>query len=114
MKKIVLYSLFTFFLSCGDSAEGSISIPDNILPKEKIAQVITDIHIAEAEISLNAIPDSSLKRPVYLETIFEKHQITKQQYEESLVFYIDHPAILNKIYEQVLNDMSKMQAEMSK
>lgn len=114
MKKIIFYLLFTFFISCGEKAEKSISIPTHILSKEKIAQVITDIHIAEAESTLNAISDSTFKRSVYFEEIFEKHQITKQQYEESLAFYISHPEVFNKIYEQVLSDLSKMQAEMSK
>lgn len=114
MKKIAFYLLFVFFLCCGDPAEENVFIPENILPKEKIAQVITDIHIAEAEINLLAISDSTLKRSIYFKQIFDKHQITKQQYEESLAFYIDHPETLNKIYEQVLNDLSKMQAEMSK
>lgn len=114
MKKILFYSLFAFFLSCKDQEEKSISIPDHVLPKEKMVQVITDIHIAEAEINLNAIPDSAFKKSIYFEEIFKEHQITKRQYEESLAFYIDHPEILNKIYEQVLNDLSKIQAEMSK
>ena len=114
MRKIVFYLLFIFFLCCGDPAEENVVIPENILPREKIAQIITDIHVAEAEINLLAISDSTLKRPIYFKEIFNKHQITQQQYEESLAFYIDHPKILNKIYEQVLNDLSKMQAEMSK
>ena len=99
---------------CGNNEEKKVSIPDNILPREKMAQVITDIHIAEAEMNLHSLPDSTSKTPISFRKIFEKDSITKQQYEESLTFYIDHPELLDKVYEEVLNEMSKMQGQAEK
>lgn len=97
------------FVSCGEE-ETAVPIPDNILSKEKMAQVITDIHIAEAEANLKTLPDSTSKQPIGFQPIFEADSITKEQYEESLSFYIEHPKLLNEVYEDVLNELSKRQA----
>ena len=103
----IVYCLFVF--SCGEKGKED-SIPSNILPKEKMAQIIGDIHLAEAQVNLRAKPDTTLKNKLSFQKIFEKDSITKQQYEESLAFYIDHPELLDKVYEETLNELSKMQA----
>jgi hypothetical protein len=100
-------------LSCGEK-EKQTTIPANILPKEKMAQVITDIHIAEAEAGIHALPDSTSKGLISFQKVFEKDTITKRQYEESLTFYIDHPQLLDTVYTQVLNELSKMQGAVAK
>ncbi len=74
-----------------------------------MSQVVTDIHLAEAQANLTAKPDTTKEEPSF-QKIFEKDSITKQQYEESLSFYIDHPELLEKVYQQSLNELSKMQS----
>ena len=105
---MLIFALSIFLLACGEEQK-QVAIPDNILPKEKMSQIIADIHIAEAEANLRTLPDSSSKETISFQKIFEKDSITKQQYEESLSFYIDNPELLNEVYEEVLNDLSKMQ-----
>ena len=95
-------------ISCGDKSK-SVAIPPNVLSREKMAAVLTDIHMAEAEANLRTLPDSSSKETISFQKIFEKDSISKQQYKESLTFYINHPELLNDVYEEVLNELSKMQ-----
>ena len=59
------------FFSCGQDVK-QVVIPDHILPKEKMAEVITDIHIAEAETNLRIQPDSALTEKSRFQKIFEK------------------------------------------
>ena len=96
--------------SCGQDKEQT-TIPPNILPKDKMVQVITEVHIAEARVHIKTLPDSTSTEAIGFQKIFEKESITRQQYEESLSFYIDHPVLLDSIYVQVLNELSKMQGE---
>ena len=74
------YTLCLVFIlsSCGQD-EKPVVIPDNILPKEKMAQVITDIHIAEAENDLYTLPDSTSIEKLSFQKIFDKNKITKVQ-----------------------------------
>lgn len=100
------------FFSCGHK-DKSVAIPTNILSKEKMARVITDVHLADAETNFHLLPDSTKKKPINFQKVFEKDTITKQQYEESLSFYMDHPELLNAVYEDVVNELSKMQSKAS-
>jgi len=43
--------------------------------------------------------------------IFKKHNITKKQYQDSFAYYTQHLDSLDKIYQLVLIDLSKLQAE---
>lgn len=99
---------FLLLISCREKSK-NILIPGNIIPKEKMARVITHIHIAEAEAKLHSPADSTKRDSINFKKIFIKDTITKQQYEESLTFYIDHPELLNQVYEQVVNELTKMQ-----
>ena len=95
--------------SCGSTEEKKVVIPGVVLSKEKMAEVIADIHLAEAEANLHPIADTTSVKSGF-QKIFEKSKITKEQYEKSLSFYIDHPELLNEVYGKVLNELSKMQA----
>ena len=97
------------FFSCGENK--TVSIPPNVLSKEKMTEVITDIHLAEAEASIRTFPDSTSKEKLSFQKIFQNHSITKNQYDESLQFYMEHPEILDTVYDNVLNELSKMQGE---
>ena len=122
MKRFYFLPITVYFLlvfSCGQKQ--ATAIPSDVLPKEKMAQVMTDIHIAEAEKDLSGPPDLPApqaspvsKATINFQKIFEKHKITKEQYDKSLNFYIEHPELLDKVYEDVLNELSKMQGEAGK
>lgn len=114
MKNACLVFIFSFlFFSCGEK-KTNVNIPDSVLAKEKMSAVITDIHLAEAEAHLHAFPDTVSKEKISFQKIFEKHGITRKQYEESISFYMEHPELLDKVYEQTLNELSRMQGEAAK
>lgn len=116
MKRIhclLLTACCLLLVSCEEKEE-TVVIPANVLSKERMTKLITDIHIAEAEVNAGTLPDSTSKVPISFQKIFDKDSVTKQQYEESLTFYLEHPVLLDSIYTQVLNDMSKMQGAAAK
>ena len=79
-----------------------------------MARILIDIHLAEAEASLKSFPDTTKKEKVRFQKIFEKDSVTNQQYQESLMFYMNRPGLLDKVYEEVINGLSKMQGEAAK
>lgn len=112
MKKIIVAFLYcAVMISCGDEPQNIL--PDNVLPAEKMAAVLVDIHLVEAHMSRNAFhPDKiAVEPPAPNIDVLKKNEITRQQYDTSFNYYTQHPKQLVKIYELVLNDFSKMQAE---
>ncbi len=111
MKKIVVL-LFIISASFGCSGDAEISIPENVLPKEKMAAVMLDIHLTEASMNLSLNPQTiNINHSDIKVDILKKHQLEKKQFDESFAFYTQNPALLNEVYQIVLDDLSKMQAQ---
>jgi hypothetical protein len=43
--------------------------------------------------------------------VMKKNNITKKQFDDSFEFYSRNPVLLTEVYQLVLNNLSKMQAE---
>ena len=114
MKKAVYLFVFIFLVAC--SEEESVEIPSTILPKEKMAAVLVDIHLIEATMNLNVMSIENAGAPANAAVsidVLKKHNITKSQYDTSFLFYTQHPDMLSKIYENVIIELSKLQARVS-
>ena len=111
MHKITLIFACILFFSCADKKV--IVIPETIFQKQKMAEVMLDLHIMEATMGLNiSNPDKvSVGNPIPNFDLLKKNNISKKQYEDSFYFYSQHPDLLNEVYQIVLNDLSKMQAQ---
>ena len=110
MRKIKILFIVVLLFSCGKKRE--VEIPDNILSKEKMIAVLVDAHILEASMNLSLTPSKvAADTNVNRYNILKHNNISKIQYEESFKFYIDHPDLLNELYEGVLIELSKKQAE---
>lgn len=109
MKCLFFLLLILLLISCRQN-ERVVPVSPLVLGKEKMIAVLVDIHIAESAVKLKA--DSGHVEKSF-HKILSKHSVTKEQYEESLKFYVDNPEILNEIYENVLNEISRMQGEAS-
>lgn len=110
MNKLSLF-LLLFFISCG----GKESIPDSVLPIDKMVKVQVGIHLLEAEQGQRTIDQNVMGVDTFsFETIFVKEKITKAQYDSSMIFYTAHPKLLDEVYDNVINELNKMQAEEKK
>jgi hypothetical protein len=102
-------SLF-FLISCKQNKPDEI--PENILAKDKMILVLTDMHILESAINLNLVSANfTANDSVMFYNVFENNHTSKKQYEESLNFYKSHPKLLNELYDSVLVLLSRKQAE---
>lgn len=111
MKKIILsLFLFTILMSC-TSEEKSISIPETTLSKEKMVGIMLDIHISEATMNMTPINRNASDSPLPGIDVLKKNNISKEEFDESFIFYTKHPVLLNEIYDEVMDSLSKMQAE---
>ena len=114
-KKLFYLFICLLFMACSGSLE--IKIPDNVLSKDKMTQVMMDIHLMEASINLSGgnpkkIDLAGSNVPLNID-VLKKNNITKKQFDDSFSFYTHNPELLSEIYQNVLNELSKMQAEVS-
>jgi hypothetical protein len=107
--KHLFYPIILLLLlgSCETSVIRS-PVPKHLLSETQLAGVLADIHIAEANIQLANSEDDSIKQTYvnYYNAVFENHHITREEFIQSMNYYIKNPELLQKIYEEVTEILS--------
>lgn len=73
-----------------------VEVPDGVMPPDKMENVIYDYHLAQA-ITMEYMP-ASYEKKLHINYVFDKHGITKEQFDSSLVWYTRYPRRMVKIY----------------
>ena len=98
-----------FLTACSGKKPG---IPPAVISPEKMVDILTDVHIAQAAVSTHN-PGDTLRYTVsdYMPAIFKNHGTTQQQFDSSLKYYSSNPALLDSIYKEVLEVLSRKEGE---
>ncbi len=77
--------------------------------------ILVDIYKANGVMSMNYSfkLDYTLDSSLLYGWVMDKHNITKAQFDSSLVYYTKKTDALNKIYDKVITQLSKMQDNLS-
>ena len=107
--------IFVSFLLFACSSK-EVSIPDDVIKKEKMIGLITDLKILEGAVQKRVIKQKTQQEIVSEQTlaIFKKHGITEEKFNRSFEFYQSEPDLMHGIYEKVLERLSEQQAEAKK
>ena len=90
--------------------------------------VLADVHMLEATISIRnpgprvpinfgkdpsivPVTESNGKAALPYYDIFKKYELSREQYEKTMVWYTANPKELNEIYDKVLVELTKRQVE---
>ena len=80
--------------------------PDGVLSPGKMENVLYDYHLANAVASDLSYNDR-YEKILYYNYVFEKHEITEQEFDSSLVWYTRNPSKLQTIYKKLSNRIEK-------
>lgn len=84
--------------------------PDNLVDTDKMANILTDVHLAEARVSrlgVASIDSSNLMYKRFESRILRKHGVDTMDYEKSYVYYSSHPREMEVIYKQIVEKLEK-------
>ncbi len=96
MKKITYILILAFLFSC---AEKRPEKPKNLISKDKMADLLFDMHLANKTRNIKNLEDE--KNVNYLSIISEKHQIDSTRFKESHAYYMYYIAEYQEIYKTV-------------
>lgn len=84
-----------------------------VLDKEEMAQLMADIHIAEAVVDMNSstFPTDS-SRQALKQSIYEAHGVTSEQVESSYVWYGHHIEDYMAVYDRTISIIEERQRDM--
>ncbi|NBG65149.1 DUF4296 domain-containing protein [Acidiluteibacter ferrifornacis] len=106
-----LVAFFLLILCFG--CESSDKLPQFVVSKDEMIEIITDVQIAESYIKLKfAVRNDSvqLTDSIY-NAIYRKHNLTKEAYDSSFSYYVNRPEILQEIYEAAIINLSTLDAK---
>jgi hypothetical protein len=103
-----LLALLFLCFACGHSEH----IPSNVLDQQKMQGVLVDMLQADSYVSSHPlVRDSSAKVSQRLYSqIFQKHKISRTDFERSLDFYNSHPKLMEENIQTVIDSLSAIEA----
>ncbi|ARK11556.1 DUF4296 domain-containing protein [Fibrivirga algicola] len=101
--------LSLLLVQCNSGSTELGAEPANLVDEEKMANILTEIHLAEARVSKMAIPSTDtstlLFKRLQSQTL-KKFDVDTASYTKSFIYYSARPAKLAKIYEQVVEKLT--------
>lgn len=84
--------------------------PDDVLSKSEMKSFLTDLHLLEGVFSSD-VTISEDDKILYYQALFQKHGISKAQFDSSLVYYTRNPKVFERIYTGVNKNLEGLRAE---
>lgn len=88
----------------------------HVIPERKMVPLLVDIHIADelgSERYSLGIQENIDSATLY-GWIFDKYGVTRGDFDTSMAYYIEHPDIMNDIYNKVIGNLSKMESRFAR
>jgi len=90
------------------------SKPSGTLSEEQMVDVLVDIHLTESTLKIVNDTSARLNDTTYLRTrfakVFNKHVVDPDDFTASLDYYMKHIEDLDKIYTEVINRLTELEA----
>lgn len=97
--------LIVFTISCNSGEEKPP------IDKEKLVQILVDVHIAEAAVQdYSGLQKDSIGK-VYYKQLFSLHHVTEKDFYRSMYLIKQDPENLEALYKEVLTELEKREKE---
>lgn len=96
--------------SCNEKREEIAAPPPaDVLSEEEMTNILVDLHILEASINMQMTQDNRrLRDSSQYHNVYEKHNVTRAEVDESFRYYASKPEKLSAIYEAVVAKLNQM------
>ncbi len=111
MKWAFIILLAIFSVSCNSLLK---STPSGLLSESKMTDVLVDMHLTEATLraandSISRLNDTTDLRIRFSE-VFRKNDVTPDEFNVSLNYYLEQIDVLDKIYSEVIIRLTEIEA----
>lgn len=104
--RYLLFIPILFLMSC-NHADQEVTIPKEVIEKEKFIEVLKDQALAEAILNTNVKNvDGSKFDSVYNFNVYKENNISKAQYDSTVKYYSSKPEEFKLIMESVLERLN--------
>ena len=91
----------------------AVAMPDNLIERDTLVFILADIEIIESALrqDQNFGKETDDKRDSYYRSIFANYNISKGQFDSSMMYYRQDMAVIDGIYEDVITRLSVITSE---
>lgn len=85
------------------------------IAREHFKAILLDMHIANGIVENQKIRDVKITnqlKKAYLSSVLAQHEVSLADFETTFARYEDKPAIMHKMYEEILEEVSVRQAKL--
>ena len=99
--KMISYLKFLAFLAfCLLVSSCKVRKPSDVIPEATMDDLLYDYHIAKA-LGENLPYNEIYKKALYLESVFDKYNVTEAEFVSFMVWYARHVVVLANIYDML-------------
>lgn len=111
IKQILFLTTVVFLIGC---VSKEVEIPEDIIDADTFTAIMIDVQLREGMTSNTGRNHRDVagqqENDPYL-VIFENHGVEAEAFKRTYDFYSHNPGLMEGIYEQVLDSLSKLEAE---
>ncbi|WP_430812753.1 MULTISPECIES: DUF4296 domain-containing protein [unclassified Carboxylicivirga] len=107
----ILFLLGAVLWSCSTRPK----VPRHLADEERMTAVLADIYQLESVLSQTRLTYNSAKEDKvsgYYRNVLDKHGMSKADFDSAMVWYAAHPTVLSDVYEEVIEELSRRDAEL--
>jgi 4-hydroxyphenylpyruvate dioxygenase-like putative hemolysin len=111
---ILIFSFLVLVAGCNKHKEtASHSLAEDLIPMDSMVSILVDVQLIESilKVKYPGKHENQEYTKRYYDHLLTRHGITRQQLDESLEYYQKNVESLDKIYTEVITQLSKIQAE---
>lgn len=117
VRTIIYFSFAVIIFSFGNIScnKKSGAQPKDLIAKDKMIDVLVDVHLAEASTEVRSITPQLIDHIAAerYQMVFSKYKITLDQFVDSYNYYLEHTEVLDEIYVEVVNRLSAIDGRIS-
>ncbi|MDB4534151.1 DUF4296 domain-containing protein [Vicingaceae bacterium] len=109
MKFYLKYTIvvFVLFFSCTEESEKAL--PDYLIEREKMVEIISEIELTQALIKLKFTTQDTINSQELYNQVYEGFEITEVQFNKSLEYYCKKPKGTESLYIDAIERLSERQ-----
>jgi hypothetical protein len=86
----------------------SCNRPDGVMSQSEMRAFLTDLHRLDGTLSVKFSGATEREKVYFYNALFQKHGITKSEFDSSLVYYTRNPKTFDRIYSGVIRDLNEI------
>jgi len=108
-----IVAIILLLSACSGKDNPQDKVPNVLIPEDKMAAILSEVQLIEAY--LNEIPYNKRGKSdsdyVYYPMLFEKYEITKEDFLDNMDYYSQNTDVISSIYDESIILLNKLKAK---